>query len=61
MTDVASDPKANPAYGDEETTSSTGKPQSKRTCCQPKAIVLQRLILTSGLQSSGTARPSIMR
>ena len=61
MTDVASDAKADPAYRDEDTMSSTVKPQGRRPCCHPKVIVLQRLKLTSGLQSSGTARPSTMR
>lgn len=39
MTDVAGDPKADPAYGDEETTSSTVKPKGKQPYCHPKAIV----------------------
>ena len=41
MTDVVSDPKADPAHGDEETTSNTVKVQGRRPYCHPKkAIVL---------------------
>ena len=35
MTDIASDPKADPAYGDEETTSSTVEPEGRQPCCPP--------------------------